>query len=309
MEETQPVGIEIREASWTRDRITLTGLRERVFIKEQRVPRDVEMDGADEGATHFLITENTVALGCGRLLADGRIGRMAVLAEHRGRGLGKALLDYIVAYARGHGYKRLYLHSQQHATAFYAAAGFEVNGPSFEEAGIPHEPMELHVDYRDSAHFITGVQYPEPFATLTLALANTARRTLRIYSARLDYEVFDNTELASAMTQLARRGRLSDVRILVNDAKPIASRGHRILEISRRLSSTVAIRVLKEHPELPDATYVVRDNNGIVYKPDDRGRAGFYEPDSRASATRFVDQFDRLWRWSETDPRLRTFRL
>ena len=301
--------VEVSDIGWNRGEETLTSIRERVFVEEQGVPRDVELDGADPSATHFLLTVNTIALGCGRLLPDGKIGRMAILPTHRGLGLGRQLLDSIVAHARRHGYRRLYLHAQAHAIPFYESAGFEAEGEPFEEAGLPHLSMAMTVDFSAAEHFITGVEYPRPFDVLAQALADTARRSLRIYSARLDHEVFDRQEMASAMTKLARRGRLSDVRILVSDARPIVSRGHRLLEIARRLSSTVSIRVLDEHPELPEATYVVRDNSGVLYKPDDRGRAGFYEPDSRASTSRFVDQFDRLWRWGEIDPRLRTLRL
>ncbi|MEM0952562.1 MAG: GNAT family N-acetyltransferase [Pseudomonadota bacterium] len=301
--------VEVSEISWNRGEETLSSIRERVFIEEQGVPREIEMDGADTSATHFLLTVNTIALGCGRLLPDGKIGRMAVLKSHRGLGLGRQLLDNIVAYARRHGYRRLYLHAQSHALAFYEAAGFSADGEPFDEAGIAHRAMSMTVDFAGADHFITGVEYPKPFDLLAQTLAESARRTLRIYSARLDHEVFDRQDMASAMTKLARRGRLSDVRILVSDARPIVGRGHRLLEIARRLSSTVSIRVLDEHPELPEATYMVRDNSGVLYKPDDRGRAGFYEPNSRASAARFLDQFDRLWRWSEVDPRLRTLRL
>ncbi|MEE4659474.1 MAG: GNAT family N-acetyltransferase [Halieaceae bacterium] len=301
--------VEVSDVSWDRAEETLRSIRERVFILEQGVPAEIEMDGLDVSATHFLLTVDTVALGCGRLLPDGRIGRMAVLREHRGKGYGRQLLQAIVAHARRHGYRRLYLHAQDHAVAFYTDAGFEPEGEPFDEAGIRHVAMALELDYRGATHFITGVDYPQPFAVLAEALADTARRQIRIYSARLDHEVFDNRALASAMTRLAKRGRLSEVKILVSDARPIVSRGHRLLEISRRLSSTVSIRVLDEHPELPEATYVVRDNSGILYKPDDRARQGFYEPDSRASTTRFVDQFDRLWRWGELDPRLRSLRL
>lgn len=301
--------LQIEVVSWNLQRETLRTLRGKVFIEEQKVPREIEWDDQDERATHFLITRNTVALGCGRMQPDGKVGRMAVLPEHRRQGLGRRLLDYIVEHARLNGMGRLYLHAQTHALEFYLRAGFQGTGDEFEEAGIPHTAMELLIDYRGADQFITGIGYPEPFGTLALELVKSARRSLRIYSAQLDREVFDNLELVAAMTQLARRGRHSDIRILINDAKPMVAQGHRLLSLARRLSSTIAIRVLDEHPELPDASFVLRDNNGAVYKPEDRGRGGFYEPDSRASAKRLIDRFDNLWRWGEVDPRLRMLRL
>jgi predicted GNAT family N-acyltransferase len=295
----------VEDVSWNLQEDALRNIRDRVFVGEQEIAPDIVYDEKDETSTHFLLSSGNEALACGRLQPDGKIGRMAVLPEYRGQGLGRLLLDSIVSYARDKGYRRLYLHAQSHASPFYQASGFEVFGEEFEEAGIPHAAMEMHVDYRGADSFITGVQYPEPFATLAVELAITARRNLRIYSYRLDHEVFDSAELADAISELARRGRYSEIRILVSDSRPMVQRGHRLLQLSRRLSSAIAIRVLAEHPELPEATYLVRDNDGVVYKPDDIGRPGFYEPDSRASAKKFVEGFDALWRWGERDPRLR----
>ncbi len=300
---------QVEVANWHTQRETLRSLRGKVFIEEQNVPQEIEWDDQDEGATHFLLTHNTVALACGRMLPDGKVGRMAVLKEQRGKGLGRILLDHIVEHARRQGITRLYLHAQEHASEFYLKAGFISYGEPFEEAGIPHAAMELRVDFSGSDQFITNVEYPHPFDTLALELAQSARRHIRIYSSLLDPVVFDTQELSSAMTALARRGRFSEIKIIINDARPMAKRGHRLLSLSRRISSTIKIRVVEEHPELPEATFMVRDDNGVVYKPDDRGKPGFYEPNSRASAKRFITQFDYLWNWGEVDPRLQLLRL
>ena len=83
--------IKVEVVSWNQHRETLRSLRGKVFIEEQGVPQEIEWDDADATATHFLLTENTVALACGRLLPDGKVGRMAVLKEHRGRGLGQEM--------------------------------------------------------------------------------------------------------------------------------------------------------------------------------------------------------------------------
>lgn len=301
--------IVVRDVSWNLEQDAMRAIRDRVFVAEQGIDEDVVYDDNDLEATHFLVSAGDSAVACGRLQADGKVGRMAVIPEQRGLGLGRLLLDHIVGHAKDKGYLRLYLHAQSHATEFYQAAGFEPFGEEFEEAGIPHAAMELHIDYSGADSFITGVQYPEPFATLAIELAKTASRHLRIYSYRLDHNVFDSALLAAAMGELARRGRYSEIKILVSDARPMVQRGHRLLQLSRRLSSSISIRVLAEHPELPEATYVVRDTDGILYKPDDIGRPGFFEPNSRASAKKFIEGFDALWRWGERDPRLRQLTL
>jgi len=299
----------IEHVSWNVELDTLREIRGKVFIEEQNVPQDIEWDSHDATADHFLVTRNGAALACGRLLVDGKIGRMAVLPEFRGHGIGRQLLDFIIAHASRNGRPRLYLHAQSHAAKFYQAGGFEAYGETFEEAGITHLAMQLDINYQDADFFITGVRYPEPFATLALALMSSARRHLRVYSYTLDSDVFDDENFVSAISALARRGRQSEIRILISDAKPMVSRGHRLLALARRLSSKVSIRVLTEHPSLPDATYVVRDNDGVIYKPDERARPGFYEPNSRASSKRFVEEFDLLWHWGEDDPRLKLLRL
>lgn len=143
-----PAGLEVRTADWAEERETLRALRQRVFIEEQGVPRDIEWDGRDAECHHVLALLGGEPVGCGRLMPDGRIGRMAVLAEHRGAGIGAALLEGIVDIARRAGLERLYLHAQQHAAPFYRGAGFEPRGATFEEAGIPHITMhrELAAD-------------------------------------------------------------------------------------------------------------------------------------------------------------------
>ncbi len=299
----------IEVVRWDQYGEILRAIRGQVFIVEQKVPEEIERDDKDETATHFLLTRNAEPLGCGRMQPDGKIGRMAVLQQHRGQGLGRQLLDFIVEQARHQGIRRLYLHAQTHALDFYHDAGFATVGDEFEEAGIPHSAMELLVDYRGTTQAVTAVAYPEPFATLALELALTARRSLFIYSHQLDREIFDNAEMASAINALARRGRNSDVRILINDPRPMIKQGHRLLELARRLSSTVHIRVIAEHPELPEATFMLRDNNGVVYKPRERRQTGFYEPDSRAAAQRHIEKFDDLWRWGHVDSGLRLLRL
>jgi predicted GNAT family N-acyltransferase len=304
-----PDAIEITVVDWSDHSETLSALRRTVFIEEQHVPVDIEQDGLDATSTHFLLTRNTEAIGCARLRPDGKVGRMAVLASHRGQGYGRLMLDKIVDHARETGMHRLYLHAQQHAVDFYVGAGFTRYGDEFHEAGIPHTAMELLSDYSRHEGGLARVDYPEPFATLALALARSARRELRIFSPRLDHEVFDNTAMADAMSALARGSRYSSVRILVTDTQPMVKQGHRLLALSRRLSSSIHIQTLTEHPELPDDSFVIRDHTGIIFKPLGKDKPGFYEPNSRAIAKRHIELFDSLWNKSKPDPELRLLGL
>ncbi len=120
-------------------------IRRRVFIEEQRVPEEIEMDEDDARALHVLALEDGRAIGCGRMVVHGdeaKIGRMAVLPERRGQGAGARILEFLVEAARARGYRQAILHAQLHAEGFYLKYGFTPVGEIFDEAGIPHRRME-----------------------------------------------------------------------------------------------------------------------------------------------------------------------
>lgn len=133
----------IRETDWSRDAARLGAIRRAVFIDEQGVPEALEWDEYDAVSTHWLaLAGDGSPIGCARLLPDGHLGRMAVLPAWRGRGIGRALLDAVLHAARMRGERWLRLSAQTHAAGFYACAGFVVDGPVYEEAGILHVAMQ-----------------------------------------------------------------------------------------------------------------------------------------------------------------------
>jgi predicted GNAT family N-acyltransferase len=132
----------VRLATWRDDAPALQAVRREVFIVEQRVPENLEWDEVDSQCVHALAHDRSGApIGCGRLLADAYVGRMAVLAPWRGRGVGAALLACLVDEARRRGDARVRLNAQVQAMPFYAQFGFTAEGPPFEEAGIAHQAM------------------------------------------------------------------------------------------------------------------------------------------------------------------------
>lgn len=125
------------------DQAALRLIRTRVFIEEQQVPEALEWDDHDAEATHFLVYVHQQAIGCARLLADGHVGRVALLPHWRRQGIGHRLLCFILATARQRGLPHLMLAAQTHATCFYQALGFEVCSSPYLDAGILHVDMEL----------------------------------------------------------------------------------------------------------------------------------------------------------------------
>lgn len=128
---------------WTTLGARAGAVREAVFVVEQRIPRELEWDGADGRCIHAVAVDGEGrALGTGRLLPDGHIGRMAVLREARGQGVGSALLLYLMQAARERGDRLVVLSAQCTAEPFYARHGFKRIGIPYEEAGIPHVRMQ-----------------------------------------------------------------------------------------------------------------------------------------------------------------------
>lgn len=136
----------VQVQSWVQAKPQARAVREKVFIVEQQVPRELEWDDWDEPSDHALAFDTaSSAIGTGRLLPDGHIGRMAVLKDWRGKGVGAALLTALMKLAREKGMAELRLNAQTHAAAFYARFGFAQRGPEFMEAGIPHVEMTLRI--------------------------------------------------------------------------------------------------------------------------------------------------------------------
>lgn len=134
-------GFTVRTARWPDDEPALRLVREQVFVAEQGVPLELEWDGLDAAARHVLAMTAEGPVGTGRMLADGHIGRMAVLAPWRGRGVGSALLARLIHDARAAGLARVWLDAQTRAVSFYEQFGFNAEGREFLDAGIPHRRM------------------------------------------------------------------------------------------------------------------------------------------------------------------------
>lgn len=141
-----PTGVDIRIVTWAEAEAALRRVRTEVFIREQRVTEREEWDGRDPAAVHALaVAPDGTPVGTGRLLVDGeraRVGRMAVRAPWRTRGVGGAILVALVERARAAGCREVVLDAQLHAIPFYECHGFAAFGPEFLDAGILHRRMQ-----------------------------------------------------------------------------------------------------------------------------------------------------------------------
>ena len=138
--EASAVRIEITD--WAGAEAQVMPVRIAVFVVEQGVPEDIERDDFDAVSRHAIARDAAGAVvATGRLLPDGHIGRMAVAAPLRAKGVGGAVLEALVAEAVRAGLAEVALNAQVHALAFYRRHGFAEYGDVFMEAGIPHRAM------------------------------------------------------------------------------------------------------------------------------------------------------------------------
>mgnify|MGYP000038298559 FL=1 len=132
------------------DREDAYDVRFAVFVREQGVDPDIEIDEHEEAATHFVAYADGEPVGAARLREPedglGKVERLAVLGSHRGQGLGRELMDAVEAAARRQGLTRLILHGQLRVVDFYEHLGYEQVSDEFEEAGITHVKMAKSID-------------------------------------------------------------------------------------------------------------------------------------------------------------------
>ena len=126
---------------WKKARAHAAPIRFTVFVEEQGVPIDIELDGQDVLSVHAIVFDEEKPVATGRLLPDGHIGRMAVLKDWRRRGIGALMLQSLMERAKERGYPEVALSAQVQAVPFYRAHGFEAEGEEYLEAGIPHQDM------------------------------------------------------------------------------------------------------------------------------------------------------------------------
>ncbi|AZU61290.1 GNAT family N-acetyltransferase [Neobacillus mesonae] len=123
-------------------------VRKNVFVEEQHVPIEEEIDQFEQDAVHFVMYHEDMPIGAGRFrIIDGigKVERICVLEESRKLGAGKAIMDSIETYALKNGIQKLKLNAQTHAIPFYEKIGFQVVSDEFMDAGIPHKTMMKNV--------------------------------------------------------------------------------------------------------------------------------------------------------------------
>ncbi|MDG1530981.1 MAG: GNAT family N-acetyltransferase [Paracoccaceae bacterium] len=128
------------------DQSECRAIRADVFIDEQNVPADLEVDELENACAHYLAKQNDTPIAAARILPKGdkaKIQRVCVAKSHRGTGLGAELMRFVLKEAKAQGFQSAILGSQTYAIPFYEKLGFVAEGPEYLDAGIPHRDMSL----------------------------------------------------------------------------------------------------------------------------------------------------------------------
>lgn len=321
------MNVRIRKYSWQLAPADVRNIRQAVFIEEQKVPPELEWDATDEIADHYLVVlpDNT-PVGVGRMFSTlgetAHIGRMAILPAHRGKGIGEILLRHLVAEAAGQ-FSELQLSAQEHAIPFYQRSGFHVCSDPYDDAGIPHVDMrclapQLASDAFGSrqAPMLLGedrdawlFDNESTMTQLMDSVAGQARQRLWLYDRLLEHDLYDRLRFRELISTLARRHRLSEVRLLIHDDKPLVKRRHQIVELMRRLPSRIELRLVNEDYPVEDQPFLLADREGVVFRHDFYKPEGFAKFADSGRVKLLSESFQRMWDAGKSSLELRELPL
>lgn len=302
-----PDEFRVEPASWEADFDDLRAVREQVFVIEQAVPREDEIDGLDPKSRHVLARDaEGRAIGTGRLAPTQAIGRVAVLADWRGRGVGVAIMRVLIEQARALGYTWVDLHAQVQAIAFYAALGFVAEDERFMECGIEHQTMRLAIAPPEPREFPPLPPIPQARALVVAdreqalvaigELLADAKHELAIHTRDLDPALLDVAASLDAIKRIALSGRHARIRILLQEPRKAVADGHRLIALAQRLPSAIEIRTPVEEQDLQyAAAFLVNDRRGYLFRPLGNrpdGEGSTYAPGRHAQ---LLSLFDQIW--------------
>ncbi|MGQ4584199.1 GNAT family N-acetyltransferase [Lysobacter sp. F60174L2] len=267
----------------------LRRVRETVFVHEQGVPLALEWDELDPQCHHVVARDSGgEAIGTGRLTPKRTIGRMAVLSDWRGRGVGDAMLRALLEQARANGWHEVSLHAQASAIDFYARHGFLPVGERFEEAGIEHQSMRL------LPGAVNPVETRDAAVAAMLGVIAGARRQLVIYSRELDPGLLDAPAVVTALRRLATAG--GEIRVLLQDPAEPQRALAPLIGLAQRLPSAFAFRAIEEPTDRSYASaYVANDLRGYYFRPLGHRFDGETRLDASGRARQLRATFDPVW--------------
>ena len=293
----------VEPADYRTDFQDLRRVREPVFVVEQQVPIELEWDALDPICQHVIARDNeNRPIGTGRLTPQRKIGRMAVMREWRGRGVGAALLIALIDAARAQRWPDVTLNAQVDAIGFYEKYGFIAFDAEFMEAGIRHQAMRLELQpITERPPFkprldLVGVESLEDALRATEDVITGSRRELCVFSRDLDYTLFAATTTMDALRAFATSSADTSVRVLLLEPLIPTQLNHPWLALAQRLPSTFAFRACEEeHDRQYPSAFIAGDRGGFYFRPIGGRIEGEASNTSPARARQIIEIFNRMW--------------
>jgi predicted GNAT family N-acyltransferase len=324
------------EADWHTDGKILKQLREQVQARERGLPAALMFDETDESSLHWHAQDlDGQLIGVICMSLEGRLGRLAVLQEHRGRGVGLSLLEAARAKATRFGLSRVWAEAPTSLAPFFTHAGFTPEATPFMAHGMEHQVFAHALAIDDIAqhrrlqgkingdtyiseghHYTLGedkqlllLRREVEFQQVILAMCQQARQSIRIWSPMLDHKLFHHDELRESLSRLARRNRYTSIEILLYDSHRVVTNTHALLEISRKLPSSIKMKLV--HPELRKLNheFVLVDGDGVIYRNDYENYEGYAKFRDVTDNQRLGRQFKSGWESGVHDPNLRQLKI
>ncbi len=321
---SQNNSFKVNRVIWQEAENDLRMLRDFVFIREQGIPPKLEWDGQDKNCIHILIRDKkNRPIGTGRITKNGYIGHMAILRAWRGQRVGSAILTALITIAQARQLPRVQLDAQTQAIDFYTHHKFKTQGEVFIEADIPYQHMTRllpSLDEHTSIRHLQDQKLGESKGYIdlhsrndnqqaALRMAQQGQHSLHLFTPNLDQRVFDTEEFIEAIKQLALASPRSKVCILIIDPSAAVSRGHRIIELARRISSHIHIHRADPEDQNRVDTFMIVDKVGIIRRAHNDRFDGLAEFNNPGEARLLLKAFNDAWERSHPEPELRRLHL
>lgn len=324
-----------REAAFEQHSKIIRNIREIVFVHELGLPDSLVSDDSDQVATHWIAEDGSGhTIGVLRMSKEGEISRLAVMTEGRLLGVGHSLLELAISKATRFGLAEVKLDALAALDSFYASAGFQKRGEPFDSFGLEHQTYARKLNLDDVHEMlqrpaIVGDSYSESdviyklsednnlillrreedFRNVIQEMAKQAKISIQIYSPVLDHNLFNNNELMDSCSALARKNRYTHIEILLHDSHRVVKNGHALLTISRKLPSSIQMKIV--HPEYRHSNheYMLVDGVGVIYRLDYEEFEGSANFSDQTECNRLGRQFKISWETGLNDPNLRQLRI
>ncbi len=316
-------------ATWSVDEDALRELRTAVFIEEQGIPNDEEFDEFDPESTHFLAKalDDGGVIGTARLsvLPDqqGRIGRIAVRNDWRGRGVGGSLLRTAIETASTMAISELLLSAQVNAIPFYEKFGFAAEPERYLDGGIPHQMMRRTVATPGVHQRNPQRRQIQPSGDATAAefhglgeqraavlrLLQATSGELLIYTRDLEHLVLGNSQVIQQLADLANQSPPPTIRVIVHDPDRAIKEGHLLLPLAQRKPGTIDFRLPSKSFQSYAAGFVVGDRRHCLFREVATYPEGEIRFNDTGYATPLVNYFRQVWDFGEHDSNLRALHL